>query len=381
MLPSEKRIGIIGGGQLGKMMSEAGSPWIIKYNFLDAKGSPCSLQGGTFIEGSLKSAEDIRKLAEISDVLTYEIEHINTEAIAELEKEGKQILPKPSVLKIINDKGIQNEYFEKHNIPIPVFCNLKEEKDWTEKLELFRGEKIVVKSRKGGYDGKGVEILTKQEIIDGARPFDTENTLLEQFVEDITEISVIVAVDQHGNSGTYPPVAMEFDPVSNLVMFLHTEVDMDRETLKRCREIAEKSALSFKSPGLFAVELFVKDGEVMVNEIAPRPHNSGHHTIEACYTSQFEQLNRILLGMNLGNTELICPGAMINIVGPEDFSGKYQLEIPEELSKEAGFFIHLYGKTESRPHRKLGHITILAKDKTTLFEKADKARKIKVIAK
>lgn len=381
MLPSEKRIGIIGGGQLGKMLAEAGSPWLVKYNFLDAANSPCSLMGGNFIEGKITSEEDIRRLSEASDILTFEIEHINTEAIAGLEKEGKQIIPKPSVLQIINDKGIQNEYLEKKGIAIPKFYNLTEEKDWVEKLEIFSGEKIVVKSSKGGYDGKGVSIMTKEEIRKGARPFATQNTLFEQFIENVIEISVIVAIDQKGNSCTFPLVAMEFDPISNLVMFLHTEVDLPAAVQAECKDISQKAALSFHSPGLFAVELFVKGSQVLVNEIAPRPHNSGHHTIEACYTSQFEQLNRILLGLPLGNTEKICAAAMLNLVGPEDFSGKYTLSQTDEALAEPGIYVHLYGKTESRPHRKLGHITVLAKDKQALFEKVKLAQKIKAIAK
>lgn len=381
MLPSEKRIGIIGGGQLGKMLAEAGSPWLVKYNFLDISGSPCALLGGNFIEGKITNADDINKLALVSDVLTYEIEHINTDAITKLEEEGKKIFPKPYVLKIINDKGSQNEYLEKHNIEIPKYYNLKEEKDWVEKLDLFEGEKIVVKARRGGYDGKGVSILTKNEIKSGIKPFQTDNTLYEQFIDNVTEISVIVAIDQQGNAETFPLVAMEFDPISNLVMFLHTEIDLPESVQNDCKEISIKAALSFKSPGLFAVELFVKGHEVLVNEIAPRPHNSGHHTIEACYTSQFEQLNRILLGLPLGKTDLICSGAMINLVGADNFSGKYQLSNTEEVMKESGIYIHLYGKTESRPNRKLGHITVLAKDKKALFEKVSIAQKIKVVPK
>jgi 5-(carboxyamino)imidazole ribonucleotide synthase len=379
-LPSKKKIGVIGGGQLGKMLAEAGSPHNLHYNFLDAPDSPCSKMGGNFINGSIQSQEDIIKLASISDILTFEIEHINTDILKDLEKKGKEIIPKPSVLEIIKDKGKQNEFLGKNGIPIPYFINLKKEEDWVKFLYDFKGEKVVVKSRKGGYDGKGVQILTKNEIINGARPFDTENTLIEEFIEQVTEISVIVAVDKKGNTQTYPPVVMEFDPISNLVMFLHTEHDLNKELEKQCKEISVEAVKLFKSPGLFAVELFIKKNTVFVNEIAPRPHNSGHHTIEGCYTSQFEQLNRILLGQPLGNTQKFCPAAMINLVGSKDVTGSYQLSNLKEVMCDAGIYIHLYGKKESRPDRKLGHITVIAENKEELFRKVGIAQKVSVVS-
>jgi len=370
MLPSKKRIGIIGGGQLGKMLAEAGSPWTVRYNFLDVNGSPCQSKAEVFVEGKLNDAIAIKKLAEVSDVLSYEIEHINTEVLIELEKQGKDIIPKPSVLEIIKDKGSQNNFLRDNNIAIPTYVNLQKEEDWTICLSKFEGENIVVKSRTGGYDGKGVVILSKEKILAGERPFPTTNTLFEQFIEEVVEVSVIVSVDRKGNYKTFPPVVMEFDPSSNLVLFLHTETGLSDEILKQCNDISSQAVLGFNSPGLFAVELFItQDKQVLVNEIAPRPHNSGHHTIESAYTSQFEQLNRILLGLPLGETDNICPAAMINLVGPEALVGEYTLEGVDKTLLTAGIYIHLYGKSESRPNRKLGHITVLGKDKSELFER------------
>ena len=370
MLPSKKRIGIIGGGQLGKMLAEAGSPLIARFNFLDVLGSPCQSKAEVFVEGKLMDAEAIRKLAAVSDVLSYEIEHINTEVLLELEKEGKEIIPKPSVLEIIKDKGKQNDFLRENNIAIPTYVNLQKEEDWTACLSKFEGENIVVKSRTGGYDGKGVVILSKEKILAGERPFPTTNTMFEQFIEEVVEVSVIVSVDREGNYKTFPPVVMEFDPISNLVLFLHTETGLSLELIKQCNEISAQAVLGFYSPGLFAVELFItKENHVLVNEIAPRPHNSGHHTIESAYTSQFEQLNRILLGLPLGETENICPAAMINLIGPEGLVGEYVLDGLETTLSNSGIYVHLYGKSESRPNRKLGHITVLGKDKAELFER------------
>lgn len=382
MLPSSKKIGIIGGGQLGKMLAEAASPWISTLYFLDQKGAPCENKGSQFITGSLYDPSAIQALASISDVLTYEIEHLHLETLISLEKAGKQVIPSSSVLAIIKDKAIQNQFFSKHNLPTPFYYSLEKEADWTGILDKFDGDKIVVKSRRGGYDGKGVQIVSKQQIITGFRPFETDNTLFETFLTDVTEVSVIVAIDTFGNKQTYPPVCMEFDPVSNLVLFLHTETGLSESIISECESVALATASALASPGLFAVELFVcnKSGKVYVNEVAPRPHNSGHHTIEACYTSQYEQLLRIVSGLPLGDTSLLMPAAMLNLVGPSDFTGPYALSNLHESLQIPGIFIHLYGKKESRPDRKLGHITVIAPNKEALMEKVSIAKSIQVIS-
>jgi 5-(carboxyamino)imidazole ribonucleotide synthase len=380
MLPSKLKVGVIGAGQLGKMLAEAGSPWNIEFHFLDVNEAPAQRLAYSYVQGGLKEAKAIRELASRCDVLTYEIESIDVNTLLELEKEDKEIIPSPKVLSIINDKGLQNNFLKFHNIPIPAFYLAKDISENITVLKSFKGENVVIKSCKGGYDGKGVEIVSKEKAISGYNPFGTDNTLYEECITDMQEVSIIVAVDKKGNYVTYPSVAMEFDPKINLVSFIYSPGGFESALENKMKEIATKAVKAFQSPGLFAVELFVHaSGKVLVNEIAPRAHNSGHHTIEGAYTSQYEQWNRILLGMPLGNTDFICPAAMINLIGPENGSGAYELLGLENILQIEGVYVHLYGKKESRPGRKLGHITILADTKEALFKKAEKVRKEAVI--
>ena len=324
------------------------------------------------VVGSLISDSDLRTLASQTDVLTWEIEHIAIDTLVELEKEGKTIIPHPSVLKTIQDKGVQKLFYRNLHIPTAPFVlvNTKSHPP-KEILNELKGQKVVVKARTGGYDGKGVQIVEKAQLEMGNYPFEGD-VLLEQFVENVLELAVIVAVDQLGNTVTYPSIEMYFNPKSNLVEFLYSPAQVTAEIESRSREIALTAVKGLNSPGLFAVELFVTpEGEIWVNEMAPRPHNSGHHTIEGCKTSQFAQLNRILLGMELGSTELLQPSAMINVVGPESISGKYYLANAVEWDGRNDVFVHMYGKTETRPDRKLGHVTVTADTLAELLEKAE----------
>lgn len=369
---SKIKVGIIGGGQLGMMMLQEANFDIASYTVLESSSDcPAHPYCQNLIIGSLKDANAIHELASVSDVLTWEIEHIHVDALIELEAQGKKIIPKPSVLKMIQDKGAQKLFFEENNIPTAPFelvdSNLLSDVDYSK----FSQNKIVVKTRTGGYDGKGVSICNKADVQNGLIPFEGP-VLLEQFVEDVLELAVIVAVDQHGNKSSFPSIEMYFNAQSNLVEFLYSPAQISTEVESKAREIAENVIEAFQSPGLFAVELFLtKSGEILVNEIAPRPHNSGHHTIEGCVTSQFAQLNRILLGQELGDTTLKQPSAMLNIVGPENLVGTYQLENEDMWKKQNDVFIHMYGKTETRPNRKLGHVTVIADTFEKLIERAE----------
>lgn len=374
-LPTNIRIGIIGGGQLGKMLIESSRPWNVQNTVLESDmNCPASMVAGKVIEGSLMDESKIRELAAATDVLTFEIEHINAEALKKLEEEGKKVIPAGGVLQLIQDKGLQKEFYQNNNIPTVKFklCNSNDElKAFSED---FSGSRVVVKQRRGGYDGKGVDIVAKTDIHTGRYKY-SEPCVIEECCEDITEYSVIVAADQHGGIISYPVIEMYFNPRSNLVEFLFSPAEITEDLTHECKQVALKAVKALNSPGLFAVELFVdRNAGVLVNEIAPRPHNSGHHTIEGCYTSQFEQLNRILLGLPLGNTDMVKPAAMINLVGAENQTGNYRLKFEKELLKLSGVYIHLYNKKEIKPNRKMGHITVLADSMDELMDKAKMVR-------
>ena len=372
MLPSKKTIGIIGGGQLGKMLIEAGKPWNIRYHILDVSDAPASGLADKHIVGSLMDEAKIYELAASCDVLTYEIEHIHLGALQQLESEGKTIIPSPKILEIIQDKGLQKLFFQHHQIPTTDFELAENPTEWAEKLLKLKGNKVAAKLRKGGYDGKGVELVDKKTMLEeyNAIPF-SEPVVLEEFVENAIELSVIVARTAKGDIQTFPTAEMEFDPKANLVEFLFAPAQISSEIEERAKRVAMDCIIKLQGTGLFAVEMFLDaDGHIYVNEIAPRPHNSGHHTIEACYTSQYEQLNRILMDMPLGNTDLLQPAAMINLLGADGVNGLYEITGLETILSLKGVYIHLYNKTHTKPKRKMGHITILGDSIDDIRDKA-----------
>lgn len=366
------RIGIIGGGQLGMMLLQEADKANATYTILESSDDcPAKPYTDNLIVGSLKSADAIRQLAAVSDVITWEIEHIDVETLIQLEEEGKVVIPKPKILKMIQDKGAQKQFFQDNQIPTAPFDLIDASEVNTLDFGKYPQDKIVVKTRTGGYDGKGVSICSKADLMNGIVPFEGP-ILIEQFVEDVLELAVIVAIDQKGQHVAYPSIEMYFNPTSNLVEFLFSPANVDQQVEKMAKSIAEKVIVAFNTPGLFAVELFLTPGgEILVNEIAPRPHNSGHHTIEGCVTSQFAQLDRILQGKSLGDPSLKQPSAMINLVGPENLVGAYKLENEPYWNEQKDVFIHMYGKTESRPNRKLGHVTVVAEDFEKLLERAE----------
>ena len=374
-IPSNKKIGIIGGGQLGKMLLEAASPWNPHMEVLEKDSNcPAAHLATSFTPGDIKSKEDVMAFGKNADCLTYEIEHISIDAIEELENQGIEVIPKPSVLRTIHNKAVQKEFYAKHNCPTLPFCVPKSSQEFEDFIRNQNTQKIVVKSRTGGYDGKGVQILDKEKALELAS--DYEQLLLEEMAEDMTEYSVIVAVGED-EIKSFPLVEMYFNPESNLVEFLFSPTRADENIEKSCREIAKNVVSKFNSKGLFAVELIVTQaGEIYINEIAPRPHNSGHHTIEGSYTSQFEQLNRILLDLPLGNTDMVKPTAMINLVGAENQFGAYQLEYSKELLEMEGVYVHLYNKKDIKPNRKMGHVNVMADSLDELLAKASKVQKL-----
>ena len=375
-----KTIGVLGGGQLGKMLFEAGSPMNTSYVFLEINNEcPASLVCKNQVIGSLQDEIKIKELGGLSDVVTYEIEHVNVEALLTLEKSGIPVFPKPSVLTIIQDKGLQKEYYANNGVATLDF-SLATIENLADKVAAWPQDNFVLKHRKGGYDGKGVQLLTKEKFAALLAAKDESlkskhGYVIEKLANNAIEVSVIVAVAQDGSTSTYPPCEMVFDPRSNLMDYLIAPSSLSEETNAACESIALQAVKGFDSPGLFAVELFVEaNGGVYVNEIAPRPHNSGHHTIESSYTSQYEQLNRILLGQPLGSTALVKPAATCNIVGPQDVNGAYQLANLDQVLAIEGVYIHMYGKTTTSPDRKLGHFTVLANTRAEVVSKMEKVK-------
>lgn len=329
-----------------------------------------------YVQGSIKDPSAIRKLAEQCDVLTYEIEHIHTDVLLELKAEGHTIIPDPAILKIIQDKGLQKRFYADNNIPTAPFQWVNHPSEWLKAMLKLGGGRFAAKARTGGYDGKGVFLTDSQWISEngGSIPF-SGPTVIEQFIPCKKEIAVLVAVGQDGLAAVYPAVDMAFHPVSNLVTYLYTPAEIDEAIELKAEALALKTIQALGGAGLFAVEMFLtEDDDLLINEIAPRPHNSAHHTIEGCYTSQFDQLLRVLMGWPLGSTAFHQAAVMINLVGPEVGEGEYYLKNIEKATALEGVYVHLYGKKTSKPHRKLGHITITAPTLKAAKEKAEQVQ-------
>lgn len=360
LVTSEFKLGIIAGGQLGKMLVLAASNWDVKTYILDNdEHCPASSCCTKLIKGDPKNFEDVYNLGKMVDMLTFEIENVNVDALDRLLQEGASINPSPLVLRLIQDKGLQKEFFASSNLPsssFTLFQGKNEILDAAGKGELQFP--FVQKLRKGGYDGRGVAVIKKEEdlhlLLDGG-------SVVEELVEIQKEISVIAARNRNGEIKCFPPVEMEFNENANLVeMLLCPAVIPDGMTAEAIA-IAEKVISSLNVCGILAVEMFIdKKGRIWINEVAPRPHNSGHHTIESIITSQFEQHLRAIFNFALGSTKIKLPSVMINILGEPGFEGNVKYEGLSESMKVEGVKIHLYGKRVTKPFRKMGHVTVLA---------------------
>ena len=345
-----KTVGVLGGGQLGRMLYQASINLDVHLKFLDPDiNAPCAKYD--FKQGDLNNAEDVFQFGKDCDVVTIEIEHVSIEGLRKLEAVGVNVFPTPDLIEMVQDKGVQKGFYAVNNIP-------------TSKYQLFDSElkidwavPFVQKLRKGGYDGKGVAVINQKDKLQNLLP---GPTLIEELVEFEMEVSVIVARNTSGEIKTFPMVAMEFDPEANLVEFLYSPSGYSSEVEKQgsliARSIAEKSGLV----GVLAVEMFLtKDGDILVNEIAPRPHNSGHQTIEGNITSQYEQHLRSILNLPLGETDIIMPSVMLNLLGDKNSSGKAAYPGMDEVLKIKGVYPHIYGKAISKPFRKMGHVTVV----------------------
>ena len=362
------KLGILGGGQLGRMLIQEAINFNIHISVLDpSPNAPCAAIANTFVVGNFNDYQTVLDFGKTVDVLTIEIEHVNIEALEELERIGKKVFPRPSALRTIQDKGLQKQFYKANNIPTAPFHLIENADD---ALLFMQKGPFMQKLRKGGYDGKGVKPLRTELEFKSA--FNAPS-VLEEFVPFVKELAVIVARNESGEIATFPLVEMEFNPEANLVEFIFSPANVNLEIENNAKEIATDIANKLEHVGLLAIELFLTaDGNLLVNEIAPRPHNSGHHTIEACFVSQYGMHLRAILNMPLGSTGLRTPAVMINLLGEKGFEGKAIYENIEEVLHTEGAYIHLYGKEDTKPFRKMGHITVC---NTNLEEAKETARR------
>ncbi|MFY7991519.1 MAG: 5-(carboxyamino)imidazole ribonucleotide synthase [Fluviicola sp.] len=355
---NQYKLGMLGGGQLGRMFIQEALNYDVHVHCIDPDPvAPCSLIASSFTVGSLNDYDAVIAFGSDKDVITVEIENVSIEALVELEKQGKKVFPQPRVLATIKDKGTQKAFYDQHQIPTAPFKLVQNKEELVANCPEFP---FVLKLRTGGYDGKGVQIIRSEEDLQTA--FDAP-CVIEEMIPFSKELSVIVARNEAGQTAVYPTVECEFNPVANLVEFLFSPAEIPQDIEKKAEEIALQVIDQLQMVGILAVELFLTEtGEILVNEIAPRPHNSGHHTIECCYTSQFEQHLRSVVNAPLGSTDLIVPGVMINLLGEENFEGDAKYEGIEEVMSWPGVAVHLYGKQKTKGFRKMGHVTIYGPD-------------------
>ena len=382
---TKKKKGIIGGGQLGKMMILEAKKMGYYVTILDpTPNCPAHSICDKHIVANFDDKDALYSLAQNSDCITYEFEHIDYKTLMELSEKGNKIYPDPSCLKIIQNKYYQKNMLKENNIPTPDFYKVDSIEDIKIRAKEF-GLPIVLKACTGGYDGKGNFVIRTEDDIDKAFDILSQNKniplMVERFVDFSMEISVIACGSLDGEANVYP-VAQNLH-IDNILHKTIVPANISENTKTKALELTKKIVEIFNGVGIFCVEFFVtKDGDVLVNEIAPRPHNSGHYTIEGCVTSQFENHIRAILGLPLGSTNLISPTIMLNILGEEGYSGDALFLGLDEALKEENVFVHIYGKEKTSPKRKMGHLTCSIEP----LEKADiiskrAFEKIKVISK
>jgi len=361
-----RKVGILGGGQLGRMLLQAAANYPVETFLMENdEHCPAAHLCHHFTKGDIKKFEDVYNFGKGLDAITIEIESVNEDALEKLESEGVKVYPKPSALRTIKNKILQKEFYSVHSIPTAAFHVTNNREALQSRHEFLPA---VHKIGQGGYDGRGVQVLKSKDDID--KGFDSP-AVLEKMINIKKEIALIIAVSDKGSTAIYPPVDMVFDQDLNVLDYQVSPADLPQEVLWKIEAVSMKLVKELKSPGIFAVELFVdKKNEVYVNETAPRVHNSGHHTIEGNYSSQFDMLWRVILGYPLGNTKHILPAAIVNLLGAEGFSGPVKYEGLDEVLEMDNVFVHIYGKSHTKPGRKMGHITILSKEKQDLIYKA-----------
>ncbi len=379
---SNFKLGILGGGQLGKMMLYETRKWDIYTKVMDASPeAPCKIACNEFVLGSLMDFDAVYNFGKDVDVLTIEIENVNLDALEKLEHEGITVYPPTKTLRTIQNKATQKLFYVDHDIPTAPFTRFA----YTSEIEdsIHNGGlqlPFVWKSAQFGYDGQGVKVVRKMEDL---TDLPNVECIAEQMIDFKNELAVIVARNTKGEVATYPVVEMEFHPEANQVEYVICPARIDEAVAKKAQEVALKVSAEMKQVGLLAVEMFqTKNNQILVNEVAPRPHNSGHYSIEASYTNQFEQHIRAILGLPLGKTDSKVAGIMVNLVGAEGYTGDVIYENMEKILHMDGVTPHIYGKKETRPFRKMGHVTIVDENMARARQVAQEVKEtIKVISK
>ncbi|WP_298484246.1 5-(carboxyamino)imidazole ribonucleotide synthase [uncultured Maribacter sp.] len=379
---SDFKLGILGGGQLGKMMLYETRKFDIQTKVLEAsEDAPSKIACNEFVLGNLLDFDAVYNFGKSVDVLTIEIENVNTKALEKLEDEGVKVYPPTKALRIIQNKATQKLFYTDNNIPTAAFSRFAYTSEIEDSIENGGLQfPFVWKCAQFGYDGQGVKVVRKVEDLKG---LPNVECIAEEMVPFKNELSVIVARSASGEVVTYPVVEMEFHPEANQVEYVICPARINEDVAKKAQEIALKVSNKIQQVGLLAVEMFqTEDDQILVNEVAPRPHNSGHQTIEASYTNQFEQHIRAILDLPLGSTENKVAGIMVNLVGAEGYTGDVIYENIEQILKLEGVTPHIYGKKQTRPFRKMGHVTIVNKDIIKAREIAQQVKEtIKVISK
>jgi len=368
------KIGILGGGQLGRMLIQEALKYDDEFYTLDpASDAPCH-NISYFTQGNFNDYETVLNFGKDKDVVTIEIEHVNADALQELENQGIKVVPNAKIIKTIQQKILQKQFYQANDIPSPYFEVMDGSSD-----EITMPLPFVQKMNTGGYDGKGVQVIRTEEDMKNLWVADS---VLEKLVDIDKELSVIVAKNENGDTQTFPVTEMVADPKLNLLDFNICPVFLSEDIQNQINSITEKFLNAVHSPGLFAIELFLdKEGKIWVNETAPRLHNSGHQSQEGNANSQFEQMYRVVKNLPLADTDTFTFSGMLNLVGAEGFSGKVIYEGMEDVLKLPKTYVHLYGKTETKPGRKMGHINVLADSREELMEKLVKVKAmVRVIA-
>ncbi|MDF9800542.1 5-(carboxyamino)imidazole ribonucleotide synthase [Catalinimonas alkaloidigena] len=364
------KLGVLGGGQLGRMLIQSAIDFNLDVWILDPdENAPCKNIATQFFQGSLTDFDTVYNFGRQCDLVTIEIENVNTQALKKLQEEGVKVYPEPQVIELIQDKRAQKTFYKEHNIPTADFVLTENKEDVRKYIAMLPA---VHKLGKEGYDGRGVQKITTSQELDKA--FETPG-LLEKLIDFEKELAVIVARNEKGEMKTFPVVELVFHPEHNLVEYLFAPANIGEQIASDADALAKEVIEKLGMTGLLAVEMFLtKEGKLLVNEIAPRTHNSGHHSIEANVTSQFEQHLRAILNMPLGSTATKVPAAMVNLLGEDGFTGLAKLEGLEETLSIEGVKVHLYGKKLTKPFRKMGHITIIDQDINALKKKVEQVK-------